>query len=107
MKMPRNPRRNICDCILCGGRAEIRTSRKITDDTRELYVQCLNPECLFRWRNVVTSYFGKNPPKETENTIYPLQENLPDNVLDKLEKQINEENEFYEGCTTTLIYRRR
>lgn len=36
-------------CPHCGGRAHIRTSRDLSEKTRELKIQCLNVDCAHSW----------------------------------------------------------
>lgn len=37
-------------CPHCGAKANIRTSRVVTDTLTEMYVQCMNVECAHTWK---------------------------------------------------------
>lgn len=40
-------------CPHCGGIAQIRTSRGLSEITRELKIQCLNVECSHSWVAII------------------------------------------------------
>ncbi|MHB1430075.1 MAG: Ogr/Delta-like zinc finger protein [Rhodocyclaceae bacterium] len=40
-------------CPHCGGTAHIRTSRDLSEITRELSIQCLNVECSHSWVAII------------------------------------------------------
>lgn len=50
-------------CPHCKSKATCRTSRDVTDLTRELYMQCHNIECGHTWKSIMTAV----------NTIVPSQ----------------------------------
>ena len=42
-------------CPHCGTNGQIRTSRRISESSKEAYVQCPNIECCHTWKVIVSA----------------------------------------------------
>lgn len=52
-------------CPECGKKGNIRTSKKITADTREKYFQCTNTDCSSEWKSIESIIFKKRQRTKT------------------------------------------
>ena len=57
-------------CPHCGRPARIRTSRAITNLTRECYVQCENVECCHVFRVIVSAVATVSPSLSPNAAVY-------------------------------------
>lgn len=66
------------DCPHCGTEATIRSSKAITEITREAKVQCNNPDCSHSWVAVVSAVRTIAPSMNPNPKVYiPLSPRSP------------------------------
>jgi hypothetical protein len=66
------------DCPHCGHEATIRTSKAITEITREAKVQCNNPDCSHSWITLISAVRTIAPSMTPNPRVYiPLSPRSP------------------------------
>lgn len=66
------------DCPHCGTEATIRSSKAITEITREAKVQCNNPDCSHSWVSVISAVRTIAPSMQPNPRVYiPLSPRSP------------------------------
>lgn len=73
MTQPQKKRNSRMHCPVCGETAHIRTSRRVSNKSREFYFQCVNEACsqVFAGILEVTHSVGDSllPPEERKGSI--------------------------------------
>lgn len=57
-------------CPHCGTHGQIRTSRRISEISKEAYIQCPNIECCHAWKAIVSAVATICPSLKPNPNVY-------------------------------------